>query len=241
MDWWNQGDSAALNRDMPSGSLQTRWFDYARDILAVVRQLGVRQSLVGIGHSWGAANLQLAEIMSPLTFAGLFLVESATPIEITPEQSELLAVVVRKRRFQWKSIDDARAHFENHSFSANWDKRILELFIQHGLEHDEEKSLLKCLPGPEADGFAATAYGAPFIGRNLWRIQCPCVYLTASESDKVSADYVRELIAPMRDCEHYVVQGRGHLLLHEDPVQTAEHCIQSLDKFALKLRSTSKL
>ncbi|ORX74780.1 alpha/beta-hydrolase [Linderina pennispora] len=135
MDWWNQGDSAALNPDMPGGPLHARWFDYARDILAVVRQLGVRKNLVGIGHSWGAANLQLAEIMSPLTFAGLFLVEPATPTEITPEQSESLAAVVRKRRFQWKSMEDAHAHFENHSFAESWNKRMLGLFIQHGFIH----------------------------------------------------------------------------------------------------------
>ncbi|KAJ2716496.1 hypothetical protein H4R19_000611 [Coemansia spiralis] len=98
LDAYNHGDSAVANRQSIVGETYAPWFLTARDILAVLSQLGGggRRAVVGIGHSWGASSLLLAEIISPLSLAAIIATD---PVLFgSPNGNNELAAMTMKRR-----------------------------------------------------------------------------------------------------------------------------------------------
>ncbi|ORX74800.1 alpha/beta-hydrolase [Linderina pennispora] len=233
IDSYNHGDSAVLNRESVAIEEFSTWFNNASDILAVVRQLGVRQNVIGIGHSWGAASMLLAEEISPLTFSGLVIADPVLFNQVELNRNSAIVKMTMGRRAEWKDEEAARKYFEPHPFFKIWDKRILDLHIKHGLEEVGGKLVLKCRPINEAGVFAGAMIASPYATWNIWKVQCPTVFLTGETSQPV--------IKPINDCEHYVMKGRGHLLLHEDPDQTAQYFAKFFDGFATKLSPKANL
>ncbi|KAJ2502863.1 hypothetical protein GGH96_000733 [Coemansia sp. RSA 1972] len=239
LDSYNHGDSAITNRSSISEETDSPWFLNARDLLAVVEQLNSPHPVVGIGHSWGASSLLLAEIMSPHTFAGLVATDPV--LFRKPTENAKLREITMKRRAAWSNIQTARSYFEPHAFFSLWDPRILDLHIKHGLEtvFDENKLVLKCRPVNEAAVYAGALHASPFATEHLWKIQCPVAFLTGEKSPMCPPAHVKDITKDIGDCVRVVMPGAGHLLVHEDPDATADHYVRILDEFVPKMRPRS--
>ncbi|KAJ1953606.1 hypothetical protein GGI12_005978 [Dipsacomyces acuminosporus] len=241
LDGYNHGDSAVINRTSIKDETVSLWFENARDIVGVVRQLGSPRNIVGLGHSWGASSLLLAEIISPLTFASLIITDPVLFPEV--QRKVPVADVTLKRPCEWDSMEKARAYFEPHPFFRVWDKRILDLHLKYGLERleDSGRVVLKCRPINEAAVFKGSVYTSPFAMNNLWKVRCPTAFLTGETSPVAHPDYIAKIIKPMADVRHVVMEGAGHLLVHEQPDQTADIYAQLLDGLAPKIVVPAKL
>ncbi|KAJ2649821.1 hypothetical protein IWW40_002832 [Coemansia sp. RSA 1250] len=242
LDGYNHGDSAILNRDSIKDETESPWFLNARDILSVIGQLKApnhMQTIIGIGHSWGASSLLLAEILSPSTFQSLIITDPV--LFQKPARNEKLREMTMKRRCEWSSEKDARDYFEPHAFFKLWDKRILDLHIQHGLEHVADKWVLKCRPTNEAAVFAGAFEASPYATNKLPEVKCPTLFLTGETSLPSPPHYIKLITKDMVDCRHVVMDGVGHLLLHEDPDRTADYYADFLDKLALELPASANL
>ncbi|KAJ1729442.1 hypothetical protein LPJ61_003519, partial [Coemansia biformis] len=238
LDGYNHGDSAVLNRQSVTGETFSPWFLSARDILAVLSQLGGSRSVVGIGHSWGASSLLLAEIISPLSFAAIIATD---PVLFTePNANDEISAMTMKRRAVWDSESAARNYFDSHPFFGAWDARIRGLHIKHGLEpaataDTDERLVLKCRPDNEAAVYRGALHASPFTTSNLWQIQCPTAFLTGELSHLSPPQHIVKITSDMRDCTRVVMPGAGHLLVQEDPDGAADHYTKLLDSFAPKL------
>ncbi|KAJ1820674.1 hypothetical protein LPJ56_001270 [Coemansia sp. RSA 2599] len=245
IDGYNHGDSAILNRKQIDREDFSPWFMNARDILAVVRQLqedeqktkrssaDISSSIVGIGHSWGAASLLLSEIMSPLTFSSLIITDPVLFPKVTWNRD--YAKMTLKRRWQWKDEAEAKAYFEPHPFFGIWDKRCLDLHIKHGLESIDDQLVLKCRPNNEAAVFSGAAYASPFATRNLWRVRCPTGFVIGEKSQQSPAKYIGQITADMVDCRLVVLEGLGHLLVQESPDRAADSYAKLLDQLVPRI------
>ncbi|PIA19724.1 alpha/beta-hydrolase [Coemansia reversa NRRL 1564] len=247
LDAYNHGDSAISNRKTISEETESPWFLNSRDILGVISQLGKPRNIIGIGHSWGATSLLLAEIMSPLTFAALVATDPV--LYLKPNKNKMLYEKTLKRPCEWSDISAARQYFEPHPFFGIWDKRILDLYIKHGLETipinnfnpDFTKLILKCRPLNEAAVFAGAHQASPHATNNLWKIQCPVAFLTGELSEISPPSYIAKIIKDIPDCQHVVMSDVGHLLNFQDPDGAANHYIGFLDNFSSKIKLPSSL
>ncbi|KAI8323875.1 alpha/beta-hydrolase [Martensiomyces pterosporus] len=243
LDGYNHGDSAVINRESVKDESFSPWFENARDILSVVRQLGGPRNIVGVGHSWGASSLLIAEIISPLTFVSLIITDPVLFPKVA--RNDELREITLKRRSEWDDAESARAYFEPHAFFKTWDKRVLDLHIKHGLEaveaKDRSKLVLKCRPNNEAAVYMGALYASSFATHNLWRVRCPVAFLTGELSQPSPPEYIAKITKPMVDCRHVIMKGAGHLLIHEDPTQTADIYIGFLYGFAPKIAVPARL
>ncbi|KAJ2847914.1 hypothetical protein IWW36_003602 [Coemansia brasiliensis] len=236
LDGYNHGDSAIMNRNSIMDETESPWFLNARDILSVIEQVKAQihvQNIIGIGHSWGASSLLLTEIMFPSTFRGLIITDPV--LFQTSVKNSKLREMTLKRRCKWSSKEDARNYFEPHTFFKTWDKRILDLHIRYGLENIASKWMLKCRPINEAAVFAGAFEASPYATNNLSHVKCPTLFLTGELSLPSPPDYIKLITKDMSDCQHVVMDGKGHLLLHEDPDRTADCYLQFLHKLASKI------
>ncbi|KAJ2335755.1 hypothetical protein GGI00_001201 [Coemansia sp. RSA 2681] len=233
LDSYNHGDSAMLNRSFIGSEDFSPWTENARDILAVLAQLGGGpQSIVGIGHSWGASSLLLAELMAPSSFSALVITD---PVLYTGKEQSAnnLAKITLKRRYQWDTMQEARQYFSNHPFFRSWDQRIIDLHLKHGLEtiDGSESLVLKCRPSNESAVYLGSTHDSPHAAKNLPKVQCPVAFLTGETSDQSPPAHIASITRNMPDCRHVVMQDVGHLLLQQDPDRTADRYVEFLDGF----------
>ncbi|KAJ2552530.1 hypothetical protein EV175_003275 [Coemansia sp. RSA 1933] len=239
-DGYNHGDSALLNRESIEGEELSPWYLHARDIISVVGQLD-HPNIVGIGHSWGASSLLLAEIMSPLTFGALIITDPVLFAE--PNRNTEIMAMTMRRRSEWDDLDTANRYFKLHPFFGAWDHRILDLYIKHGLESvgEGQKLGLKCRPANECAVYAGAYHASPHAAHNLWKVQCPTAFLTGEQSHLAAVDHIQRLIEPMPDVRHRVMKNAGHLLVLEQPDQTADHYTALLDELAPRIVDTNTI
>ncbi|KAJ1644764.1 hypothetical protein J3B02_002471 [Coemansia erecta] len=231
----NHGDSAILNREKLANEHYTPWFIHARDIIAIVRQLQRQniclkspQSIIGIGHSWGADALLLSESICPLTFSCLVATEAILHLRFVQDHAYFAAV--RKRRWTWKNEDDAKEYFTSRKFFNSWDKRCLELYIKHGMESVDGKLALKCRPHNEAAVYAGGDYPAMYATLYLWKIRCPTAFLIGGKSVQCPFKYISKITECMPDRRLSVMDNAGHLLVLENPDLAAEKYSLLLDE-----------
>ncbi|KAJ2733526.1 hypothetical protein IW152_002992 [Coemansia sp. BCRC 34962] len=234
LDSYNHGDSAIANRSFIDNEEFSPWTENARDILAVLAQLGSPRNIIGVGHSWGASSLLLAEIMAPSSFASLIITD---PV-LHPgnnQSAKDLARLTLKRRYQWNTVEEARQYFTNHPFFRIWDQRIIDLHLRHGLEQVEDGLLvLKCRPINESAVYSGSRDDSPHAMHNLSRVQCPVVFLTGETSEQAPPMHIAKITKDMVACRHVVMNNVGHLLLHQDPDRTADWYVEFLDAFVSK-------
>ncbi|KAJ2030689.1 hypothetical protein IWW57_001061 [Coemansia sp. S610] len=234
LDSYNHGDSAIANRSFIDNEEFSPWTENASDILAVLAQLGSPRNIIGVGHSWGASSLLLAEIMAPSSFANLIITD---PV-LHPGNSQSardLAKLTLRRRYQWNNIDEARQYFTNHPFFRIWDQRIIGLHLRHGLEQvDDGSFVLKCRPTNESAVYSGSRDDSPHAMQSLFRVQCPVAFLTGDTSEQAPPQHIAKITKDMVDCRHVVMNDVGHLLLHQDPDRTGDWYVDFIDAFVSK-------
>ncbi|KAF8452387.1 Alpha/beta hydrolase family-domain-containing protein [Boletus edulis BED1] len=134
----NQGDSAVLNEEVLRWGYDIfSWEVYARGVHAFLAGLGTgvdvdfsKRKLALVGHSLGGAVALLVTTYYPLLkISSLHLFEPTLAGESGQDHGYQIAEVVDKQTVVWNSSEDCLQQLGRRA----WDKRILKLFVEHGL------------------------------------------------------------------------------------------------------------
>ena len=108
----------------------------------MINTLRPPRPLIGIGHSFGAASLVNVALAHPRLFTTLVLLDPVIA-RFTANQGDMAnspATMSIYRRDVWPSRAEAKQAFGKSPFYAAWDKRALDIWIQHGLRPTNEDS-----------------------------------------------------------------------------------------------------
>ncbi|KAI9017354.1 Alpha/beta hydrolase fold-1 [Gaertneriomyces semiglobifer] len=251
LDVRNHGDSAVLNKDV---AIQNQlhhfdWSDGARDVLEVANFIreGCEKNdvLVGLGHSFGGAQLLLGSVLKPRVFANFILVEPMVfnraffqaaygfedPKQVSAENDKYTQNALRRKAV----FPSRQAAFENLSgkkFFRSFSEESLHIYVDHGFYEDGTGYRLKCPPHQEASVFMGCGSTFPAFD-TLPELPTPALFLTGSESEwmrpfycapdsesPVVKDKYLAFKAPLG--EYNVVPHSGHMTPLDNPNDLAE-------------------
>ncbi|ORZ00746.1 Alpha/Beta hydrolase protein [Syncephalastrum racemosum] len=152
----NHGDSALLNegKHIPYFS----WFDQSFDTRQVIKEMRLKEdydTLIGVGHSFGATSMINLEFFYPKTFDGLCMLEPVI-------RDEVLDVEIRnefppikftdKRRDTWDSREACFKALAPRPFWRDLHPEVLENYVKFALyDTPDGKVKLKCPKEEERD------------------------------------------------------------------------------------------
>lgn len=127
----HQGGSGVMNEDLLGDD--PNWFDHSRDLLSMINQFRdqMPRPIVGIGHSFGGAQLAFLSIMHPQLLTSLILMEPFIRRELPPGPNAAMLSTIR--RDIWPSRKEAEAAIRKSKFFASWDTDVLDRYLHYGL------------------------------------------------------------------------------------------------------------
>ncbi len=198
-----------------------RWELFASDALAVLDQLGLAgtKGVVGVGHSAGATALLLAESARPASFALLWGWEPIMAVpgsDVTTRNSTDLAIRARRRRAQFGSLEEARAHFEGRGQFAEFDPESFAAFLAGAFAESSDGTFrLACDPEDEARMYEAA------LAHNAWDllpgVRCPAKVLGGGRSRAVPPSELAQVAASLPDGEIKIMPALAHFGPFEAP------------------------
>jgi lipase len=196
------------------------WLVLADDLAALVERLGITEPLI-VGHSMGATVASIAEaIRGPLAsrmilIEPIFLPSSFYSTGITVEQHPLASKSIR-RRSGWSGEDEAREYFSEKKLFMNWDREMLDLYLEHGVtEADNGALVLACHPRQEAALFMGGMERDPWP--LLEKISCPVLLVEGEDSENGMVIDLARAASIMPGADLRVVADAGHLVPMEKP------------------------
>ena len=210
-DMRGHGDS-----DHPS---RLSWWDYGRDVGAIMRALAGNGVSVGVGHSMGGGAVLGAEVLFPGTFDGIVLADPAAMSETYLRLQEQRignpwAEGARRRRDRYPSKAAALENFSTKEVFASWTEGLIELYSHYGLDDTSGEAILKCSPEWEAVTFSC----ADMI--ELWprlpEIGCPMTLISGQGSVTHGPEHARDSALHMQ-ARHVRLPGVGHFIPMEAP------------------------
>jgi lipase len=196
------------------------WELLADDLVTFIDRLEISRPML-VGHSMGGAVATLAEALEGPIASRIVLIE---PIFLPPELYDLpvpvemhpLASKAMRRRNGWKDEVEARQYLTEKELFRNWDKEMLDLYLDHGMSKDAKGQLtLACAPRREAALFMGALASNPW--KLLESISCPVLLIEGEDSENrtwIDLEHVAELIP---NAELKRVPGAGHLVPMEKP------------------------
>ncbi|KAG9319293.1 hypothetical protein KVV02_004482 [Mortierella alpina] len=241
-DCRNHGDSAFLNSSVLEKSCKhshydkrvfdfscVDWLTYAKDTLSVIDHLAIRKPL-GIGHSFGANAILMAEILRPGTFSAIVAIDPTMfPAHFriqAPLNDHPLANLALRRRDHWKNRAEAKAKLLEKPFFRAWDPEVLDIYLEHGMKEvsGKDESLgvtLKCSKFQEAITFASDGNAIHDAFERLGEINIP-VYIIAGEHSEINTpDLLQMKLEQCKNGSLDIVKDAGHLFPMEKPVETS--------------------
>ncbi|KAI8811814.1 Alpha/Beta hydrolase protein [Cladochytrium replicatum] len=259
------GNTPVRDADQPNDE-EYVWWNSAFDLLCVLdyvmEKYGALTRILGFGHSFGGALLTAVEFLRPGTFEKLYLIE---PIVFSAESMWGIDVLTNsdpkkyphpdcarwgnpvvattlKRKHEFDDRENARQYFLSKSFFQEWDKRCLELYINHGVYDTQSgKVALKCHPFQEAATFRGS--GLPRLFAALPTIKVPCKVVSGAQThitiptliDGTSGErrMKDEVIAQRLNASHMYIPNAGHMV----PLQYPELIADDASTFFFESRS----
>jgi pimeloyl-ACP methyl ester carboxylesterase len=215
----------------PAGAEPYAWDWFARDAVAVAdarrREHGAERLALGLGHSFGGTSLLAASAERPELFERLVLVDPVVPPRSTPELAALrrahgnsIADGARRRRHVWPSRDAAREKWSDKELFANWDPRVLELYLAEGmLDRPDGQVELACPPEIEAAIFEA--HGSLDPMELATKVGVPALILWARAGNfpylhlESLASRMRNATLRLADAGHLVPMEKPELVVRE--------------------------
>lgn len=221
-DMRGHGDS-----DQPS---ELSWWDYGRDVTAIMRALSGDGVAVGVGHSLGGGAVLGAELLSPGTFAGIVLADPAAMsgdfLRLQDQRfGNPWAEGARRRRDRYPSKEAALENFSSKQVFAAWTDGLVALYSEFGLDDSSGEAILKCSPEWEAMTFSCSDMTE--LWPRLPEVGCPITLITGQESVTHAADHARESALHMR-ARHVRLPGIGHFIPMEAPEWVATEVARAL-------------
>lgn len=129
-----QGQSGVLNEKALGND--PSWMDHSRDLLLMVNHFRAQmpRPLIGIGHSMGGCQLVNLSLMHPRLLTSLVLIDPVIAAAASAG-NWVPARASAKRRDIWPSRAAAAASFAKSPFYQSWDRRVLDLWLTHGLRN----------------------------------------------------------------------------------------------------------
>jgi len=109
--------------------------DHPRDLFLMVNHFRkeMKRPIIGIGHSFGGAQLVNLSLMHPRLFTSLILMDPPIARVPSPQGNMGPAKASTNRRDRWPSRKAAEASFKRSKFYQAWEPRVLDLWVKHGL------------------------------------------------------------------------------------------------------------
>ena len=204
------------------------WRNFADDVVAVGRHLGLRDVLAA-GHSKGGYAITLAAAIDPALFGNLLLIDPVIlPKEayLTRRDGEHFAA---RRRNRWASPDEMFDRFSGRPPFNAWDPAILRDYCQFGLlpAPDGDGFVLACPPEIEAATYAGSAGEA--IYDQIADVQIPVRILRArgrmdpAQTDMSSSPTAPDLASHLANAVDVPLPQHSHFIPMEAPGLVAEH------------------
>ncbi len=196
------------------------WIVLAQDLAAFIARLEAAEVMI-VGHSMGATVASIAEAMlGPISsrlvlIEPIFLPSGFYETGLTVEQHPLASRSIRRRN-AWRDGNEAREYLTGKDLFRNWDREMLDLYLQHGMSQAESGELtLACSPRREAALFMGGMVQDPWP--LLEKISCPVLLLEGEESEnRLVIDLVRAAsVIPSAELKR--VADAGHLIPMEKP------------------------
>jgi len=209
-----------------------RWSEFADDVMAVVRELGLAgdPTLLACGHSKGAASLLVGEAREPGTFARLWCYEpivfpSDEPLE--PQSDFPLSEGARRRRAVWPSRDEAFASYASKPPLDVLEPTALRAYVDYGLRDRPDGQVeLKCTPEDEASIYAMGV--ANGVYQRLHEVQCPALVVCGEHTDAIPAKLGEMIVERLPAGRLEIMPGVGHF----GPMQDPDATVASMLRFA---------
>ena len=209
------------------------WGEFALDLLALVerlcKELGYARADYGIGHSFGGTATLTAAAERPDLFGRVALLDPVVmpPVEERPpnlsEHRNIMADIARNRRRVWSSRDELRESWGAREAFAEWDRRVLDLYIDEGFRDREDGQVeLKCSGEIEATIFEASPHFDLFA-RTKREVPTPGLLLSGGEG-RLPATLHKRLAESIPSLEIETIPS-GHLMPMTDPDLVAERVL----------------
>ncbi|KAI9009368.1 Alpha/Beta hydrolase protein [Phycomyces nitens] len=230
----NHGDSARLNED--SSFERYTWMVNAMDTLQVIEEMGLGsndyQSFIGIGHSFGATSMILAEFLYPKTFDGLCVIEPVMATSVYDSEAWNQAPVLgsRNRRDTWKSRKDALESLAKGRFWKKFHPDVLESYVQYGMYETKEGTImLKCPREQEYRVFECSYFDCATAYASIRALSIPVLFLYALDSTFIMRDDAESVTGQSSMVTLEFVKGT-HMAPNEEPEDIAINAKAFTDK-----------
>lgn len=214
VDARGHGDS-----DKPRHPSAYTWQGFAEDILAVAEFMGLAPSLLGVGHSGGAATLVHAAWKCPGLFSHLVLMDAIiAPPEFFSEVG-VLVDAARNRKEVFASREEARDRLGGKPPMNAWHPEVLESYLDYALYLQEDGTLrLKC--PPKIESWIYGCGGMTDLYEHLAEVRSKVLIITGENSYMVSYAHLQHSRLP--HAELVTLPETGHFIPQERPQEVAE-------------------
>jgi 3-oxoadipate enol-lactonase len=194
---WGQSDKAVAGYKLA---------DLADETLSLIKELGIRKYVL-VGHSLGGKISQLIASRRPEGLVGLVLVAPAppTPLRFPDEAREIQIHAYDNRENVLQTINFLSARTPS--------PEIVEQIVEDSMSGSREATLAY-----------PTASILEDISPEVSKISVPTLVL-AGELDKLDSieQHKHEVVARIPNAQFEIINGSGHLIPIDEPVQLAEH------------------
>ncbi|KAI8876063.1 alpha/beta-hydrolase [Backusella circina FSU 941] len=240
----NHGDSARINEGKFSKTY--RWFDNAMDTISVIDEYNLKSydQFFGVGHSFGATSMIIAEFFFPNTFTGLYVTEPVMQDNyIDRELRDMSPLLLsRKRRDEWPNREACYKALAPRPFWKELHPEVLENFVQYAL-YDTDKGTvkLKCPPEQEYHVFNNSTYSTTTAHRSLRQITIPIHFVYALASSFIAPEDAATVtnLNPKQITLDFV-EGT-HMVPNETPDILVPHIMKLINRVNTEERLSAKL
>jgi len=216
------------------------WFDVSEFMFQILKKrVPLPTQIIGVGNSMGAAILTIMQLLHPNFFSQLLLFDPIINSEESSSDSlnEELFNSTKRRKLRFLNKEKARENYISKLPFKSWDKRSLELYLEHGfqeIEADNQKMIqLKCLPEVEADCYYYSFRND--LRERLPQLQISKIDIVTGENSHRKAPLERTVEKRIPKAKFHVMKGVSHFLVMEDTVATAKLIVDLLHQDNSKL------
>ncbi|TDL19490.1 alpha/beta-hydrolase [Rickenella mellea] len=198
------------------------------------------RTLVAIGHSLGGCTVTQAALAYPSLFSSLILVDPAITAPWIDRTQHVKTIVLGaiRRRSVWNSRDEAHRSFAAIPFFGEWDPKVLDAYVEHGLVRDDAtgKFVLKTPPRQEGICFAEARVGCevfellPTLHPHIeirWILAGKHLYPDVTGDWSTTAELVWRR---PENASNVGMPSSGHLVVQEAPADLAVHVCDFLTR-----------
>ncbi|MEF7612338.1 alpha/beta hydrolase [Aquincola sp. MAHUQ-54] len=192
-----------------------------------------------VGHSLGGLLSVLAASRRPDLARGLVVLDSplvtgwrAHGLRVMKASRLMPRVspgrIAQRRRYEWPSREEVKAHFARKQLFARWDARVLDDYVASGFAEAGGKTVLAFQREVEARIYDTLPH---HIGAMLKRhpLRCPLAFIAGTQSVEMRQGGLEASRALAR--ERFVWLEGTHLYPMEKPDATADQVLRLIDTF----------